>query len=109
VIVDETTGQRLQAQPLPDFLLDMLADGGLVPHLEKAVQGEASGGGRHDRSVQGEPARRRPARFDVGVTRGIGVAAADRQDQSYHQFADQRTLLEYRTSGTSSQIYRSSR
>ena len=35
VIVDETTGERLQAQPLPDFLLDMLADGGLVPHLEK--------------------------------------------------------------------------
>ena len=35
VIVDETSGERLQAQPLPDFLLDMLADGGLVPHLEK--------------------------------------------------------------------------
>jgi 3-isopropylmalate/(R)-2-methylmalate dehydratase small subunit len=35
VIVDETSGERLQAQPLPEFLLDMLADGGLVPHLEK--------------------------------------------------------------------------
>jgi 3-isopropylmalate/(R)-2-methylmalate dehydratase small subunit len=35
VIIDETSGQRLQAQPLPEFLLDMLADGGLVPHLEK--------------------------------------------------------------------------
>jgi 3-isopropylmalate/(R)-2-methylmalate dehydratase small subunit len=34
-IVNETTGERLQAQPLPDFLLDMIADGGLVPHLEK--------------------------------------------------------------------------
>jgi 3-isopropylmalate/(R)-2-methylmalate dehydratase small subunit len=34
-VVNETTGERMQAQPLPDFLLDMIADGGLVPHLEK--------------------------------------------------------------------------
>jgi 3-isopropylmalate/(R)-2-methylmalate dehydratase small subunit len=34
-IVNETTGLRLQAQPLPDFLMQMIADGGLVPHLEK--------------------------------------------------------------------------
>ena len=34
-IVNETRGERLAAQPLPDFLLDMIADGGLVPHLEK--------------------------------------------------------------------------
>jgi 3-isopropylmalate/(R)-2-methylmalate dehydratase small subunit len=39
VIVDETTGERLAAQPLPDFLLDMLTDGGLVPHLEKRFKG----------------------------------------------------------------------
>jgi 3-isopropylmalate/(R)-2-methylmalate dehydratase small subunit len=32
---NETTGEALQAQPLPDFLLAMIADGGLVPHLEK--------------------------------------------------------------------------
>lgn len=35
VVIDETTGERLQAQPLPDFLVAMIADGGLVPHLEK--------------------------------------------------------------------------
>jgi 3-isopropylmalate/(R)-2-methylmalate dehydratase small subunit len=34
-IVNETRGLELQAQPLPDFLLQMIADGGLVPHLEK--------------------------------------------------------------------------
>jgi 3-isopropylmalate/(R)-2-methylmalate dehydratase small subunit len=35
VIVNETSGERLAAQPLPDFLIAMIADGGLVPHLEK--------------------------------------------------------------------------
>jgi 3-isopropylmalate/(R)-2-methylmalate dehydratase small subunit len=44
VIVDETTGERLQAQPLPDFLLDMLADGGLVPHLEKRFAAKRAAG-----------------------------------------------------------------
>ncbi|MDB5508122.1 MAG: 3-isopropylmalate dehydratase [Hyphomicrobiales bacterium] len=34
-IVDETKGLEFAAQPLPDFLLQMIADGGLVPHLEK--------------------------------------------------------------------------
>jgi 3-isopropylmalate/(R)-2-methylmalate dehydratase small subunit len=34
-IIDETNGLEFAAQPLPDFLLQMIADGGLVPHLEK--------------------------------------------------------------------------
>jgi 3-isopropylmalate/(R)-2-methylmalate dehydratase small subunit len=34
-ILDETQGLELTAQPLPGFLLQMIADGGLVPHLEK--------------------------------------------------------------------------
>jgi 3-isopropylmalate/(R)-2-methylmalate dehydratase small subunit len=36
-IVNETSGVTLQGEPLPTFLLDMLADGGLVPHLEKKL------------------------------------------------------------------------
>jgi 3-isopropylmalate/(R)-2-methylmalate dehydratase small subunit len=43
VIVNETTGERLKAQPLPDFLLAMIADGGLVPHLEKRFKAERAG------------------------------------------------------------------
>ncbi|HVV93354.1 MAG TPA: 3-isopropylmalate dehydratase small subunit [Hyphomicrobiales bacterium] len=35
LVRNETTGEELRAQPLPDFLLAMIADGGLVPHLEK--------------------------------------------------------------------------
>ena len=34
---NETRGVTLPAEPLPAFLLDMLADGGLVPHLEKKL------------------------------------------------------------------------
>ncbi len=34
---NETSGETLGAEPLPGFLLDMLADGGLVPHLEKKL------------------------------------------------------------------------
>ncbi len=30
-----TTGETLTAEPLPAFLVEMLRDGGLVPHLEK--------------------------------------------------------------------------
>lgn len=36
-VTNETTGATLAAEPLPGFLLDMLADGGLVPHLEKRL------------------------------------------------------------------------
>jgi 3-isopropylmalate/(R)-2-methylmalate dehydratase small subunit len=36
-VVNETSGAILQGEPLPAFLLDMLADGGLVPHLEKKL------------------------------------------------------------------------
>ena len=32
---NKTRGITLAATPLPQFLLDMIADGGLVPHLEK--------------------------------------------------------------------------
>jgi 3-isopropylmalate/(R)-2-methylmalate dehydratase small subunit len=36
-VTNETSGVTLPAEPLPTFLLDMLADGGLVPHLEKKL------------------------------------------------------------------------
>jgi 3-isopropylmalate/(R)-2-methylmalate dehydratase small subunit len=36
-VVNETSGVTHPAEPLPAFLLDMLADGGLVPHLEKKL------------------------------------------------------------------------
>jgi 3-isopropylmalate/(R)-2-methylmalate dehydratase small subunit len=35
VVDNRTRGTRLSAKPLPGFLLAMIADGGLVPHLEK--------------------------------------------------------------------------
>ncbi|MGE3987282.1 3-isopropylmalate dehydratase small subunit [Pseudorhodoplanes sp.] len=34
-VINETSGRTLQSEPLPAFLLEMLADGGLVAHLEK--------------------------------------------------------------------------
>ena len=35
VVDNNTRGIKLSARPLPGFLLAMIADGGLVPHLEK--------------------------------------------------------------------------
>lgn len=37
MVLNQTTGASLKAEALPGFLLDMLADGGLVPHLEKKL------------------------------------------------------------------------
>jgi 3-isopropylmalate/(R)-2-methylmalate dehydratase small subunit len=42
-IVNETGGLTLASEPLPQFLLDMLADGGLVPHLEKRFARQQEG------------------------------------------------------------------
>jgi 3-isopropylmalate/(R)-2-methylmalate dehydratase small subunit len=42
-IVNETSGRTLPAEPLPQFLLDMLQDGGLVPHLEKRFARQKAG------------------------------------------------------------------
>lgn len=44
VLVNETQGAVLQGEPLPAFLLDMLADGGLVPHLEKKMAAKRAAG-----------------------------------------------------------------
>jgi 3-isopropylmalate/(R)-2-methylmalate dehydratase small subunit len=35
VVDNKTRGTTIAAKPLPSFLLAMIADGGLVPHLEK--------------------------------------------------------------------------
>ena len=35
----------LDASPLPQFLLDMIADGGLVPHLEKRFAAKRAAAG----------------------------------------------------------------
>lgn len=32
-------GETLSAEPIPDFLMAMIRDGGLVPHLEKKLKG----------------------------------------------------------------------
>jgi 3-isopropylmalate/(R)-2-methylmalate dehydratase small subunit len=40
VIDNKTRGISLSAVPLPPFLLAMIADGGLVPHLEKRFAGK---------------------------------------------------------------------
>lgn len=43
IVVNETSGSTLRIEPLPQFLLDMLADGGLVPHLEKRFARQKAG------------------------------------------------------------------
>jgi 3-isopropylmalate/(R)-2-methylmalate dehydratase small subunit len=42
-VVNETSGRTLPSEPLPQFLLDMLADGGLVPHLEQRFARQKAG------------------------------------------------------------------
>lgn len=42
-VTNETSGRVLRSEPLPPFLLDMLADGGLVPHLEKKFAKQRAG------------------------------------------------------------------
>lgn len=41
---NETSGETLEAEALPGFLLDMLTDGGLVPHLEKKLAAKRRAG-----------------------------------------------------------------
>lgn len=35
-----STGETLECHPLPDHLMAMIADGGLMPHLKKKLKGE---------------------------------------------------------------------
>ena len=39
-----SSGELLELEPLPDFLRDMILDGGLIPHLEKRFQADAEAG-----------------------------------------------------------------
>jgi 3-isopropylmalate/(R)-2-methylmalate dehydratase small subunit len=42
-IENRTRGITIAAKPLPSFLVAMIADGGLVPHLEKRFAGQRPG------------------------------------------------------------------
>jgi 3-isopropylmalate/(R)-2-methylmalate dehydratase small subunit len=37
VLANITTGERLACEPIPEFLVQIIRDGGLVPHLEKKL------------------------------------------------------------------------
>lgn len=43
VVQNQTRGVTLAAKPLPPFLLAMIADGGLVPHLERRFAAKRAG------------------------------------------------------------------
>jgi len=45
VIVNRDNGAMLQAQPVPEMLLDLMRNGGLYPYLEKQALIEAFGAG----------------------------------------------------------------
>ena len=38
VITDLSTGKKYQSQPIPPFMQELLADGGLMAHLKKHVE-----------------------------------------------------------------------
>jgi len=38
LIKNVSTGQKIDALPLPDFILEILVDGGLIPHLKKQLK-----------------------------------------------------------------------
>ncbi len=38
ILVNLTTGDKLAFEPIPDHLLEMVRDGGLLPHLEKRLK-----------------------------------------------------------------------
>ena len=37
IVHNLSTGETLTCEPLPDHLMEMLADGGLIPHLKKKL------------------------------------------------------------------------
>ena len=37
LLVNESTGQTHSFEPIPPHLLEMVRDGGLIPHLEKRL------------------------------------------------------------------------
>ena len=37
-ITNRTTGEALGCEPIPEFLMQLIRDGGLVPHLEKRLR-----------------------------------------------------------------------
>ena len=40
-VVNATTGEEIACEPIPGFLMEMVAAGGLIPHLEKKLKGGA--------------------------------------------------------------------
>lgn len=40
ILTNRTTGERLACEPIPAFLMQIVRDGGLLPHLEKRLHAE---------------------------------------------------------------------
>lgn len=40
LVRDTTSGREFRGEPVPDFLLDLVADGGLIPNLHKRLHGK---------------------------------------------------------------------
>jgi 3-isopropylmalate/(R)-2-methylmalate dehydratase small subunit len=40
IVRDTSTGREYHGEPVPDFLLEIVADGGLIPHLHKQLHGQ---------------------------------------------------------------------
>jgi 3-isopropylmalate/(R)-2-methylmalate dehydratase small subunit len=40
VIMDQTTGKKYQAKPIPEFMLSLIKNKGLVQHLKKSARGK---------------------------------------------------------------------
>ena len=38
IVLNQTTGVQISCKKVPEFLLQVLGDGGLVPHLEKKLK-----------------------------------------------------------------------
>lgn len=43
ILTNRTRGERLACEPIPAFLMRIIRDGGLVPHLEKRLRGHRPG------------------------------------------------------------------
>ena len=39
VVVDHSNGKRFPFEPIPPFLMELLRDGGLIPHLHRRLHG----------------------------------------------------------------------
>ena len=90
IITDLSTGKKYQSQPLPPFMQELLADGGLMAHLKKHVEAIISMGSHKIAVIPGDGTGPEVVAEGIKVLNAVAGPAGIKYDFTYYDLGGER-------------------